>query len=74
MVIMKNIKGYCKSATIEEIQKHKHVLTPGRYVGIPDEEDDGIPFEDKMADLSATSKRADGKGGAAKSRNKRPTF
>ena len=31
-------------------------LTPGRYVGIPDEEDDGIPFEDKMADLSATLK------------------
>ena len=51
-----DIKGYCKSATIEEIQKHKHVLTPGRYVGIPDEENDGIPFEDKMADLSATLK------------------
>ena len=47
-----DVKGYCKSATIEEIQKHKHVLTPGRYVGIPDEEDDGIPFEEKMADLS----------------------
>lgn len=30
------------------------VLTPGRYVGIPDEEDDGIPFEDKMNDLTAT--------------------
>ena len=51
-----DVKGYCKSATIEEIQKHKHVLTPGRYVGIPDEEGDGIPFEDKMADLSATLK------------------
>ncbi|MDG1822812.1 MAG: class I SAM-dependent DNA methyltransferase [Flavobacteriaceae bacterium] len=51
-----DIKGYCKSATIEEIQKHKHVLTPGRYVGIPDEEDDGIPFEEKMADLSVTLK------------------
>ena len=51
-----DIKGYCKSATLEEIQKHKHVLTPGRYVGIPDEENDGIPFEDKMADLSATLK------------------
>lgn len=51
-----DIKGYCKSATIEEIQKHKHVLTPGRYVGIPDEEDDGIPFEEKMAELSATLK------------------
>ncbi len=33
-------QGYCKSATLEEIQKHSHVLTPGRYVGIPDEEDD----------------------------------
>ena len=51
-----DVKGYCKSAKIEEIQKHKHVLTPGRYVGIPDEEDDGIPFEDKMANLSATLK------------------
>ena len=56
-----DIKGYCKSATLEEIQKHKHVLTPGRYVGIPDEEDDGIPFEDKMADLSATLKEQMGK-------------
>jgi len=52
-----DIKGYCKSATSEEIQKHKHVLTPGRYVGIPDEEDDGIPFEEKMAELSATLKK-----------------
>ena len=44
-----DIKGYCKSATIGDIEKHKYVLTPGRYVGIPDEEDDGIPFEEKMA-------------------------
>ena len=51
-----DLKGYCKSATIEEIQKHKHVLTPGRYVGIPDEEDDRIPFEEKMADLTASLK------------------
>ncbi len=51
-----DIKGYCKSASLEDIQKHSHVLTPGRYVGIPDEEDDGIPFEDKMADLTATLK------------------
>jgi len=51
-----NIKGYCKSATIEEIQKHSHVLTPGRYVGIPDEEDDGIPFEDKMQSLTVSLK------------------
>ncbi len=46
-----DIKGFCKSATLEEVEKHSFVLTPGRYVGIPDEEDDGIPFEDKMNDL-----------------------
>jgi len=51
-----DVKGYCKAASLEEIQKHSHVLTPGRYVGIPDEEDDGIPFEDKMADLTTTLK------------------
>jgi len=48
-----DIKGFCKSATLDDVRKHKHVLTPGRYVGIPDEEDDGIPFEEKMAVLTA---------------------
>lgn len=52
-----NEKGFCKSATLQEIQKHSHVLTPGRYVGIPDEEDDGIPFADKMAALTTTLKQ-----------------
>ena len=47
-------KGFCKSATFEEIEKHGFVLTPGRYVGIPDEADDGIPFAEKMATLTAT--------------------
>ncbi len=47
-------KGFCKSAKLAEIEKHSFVLTPGRYVGIPDEEDDGIPFADKMNDLTAT--------------------
>jgi len=46
-----DVKGFCKSATLEDIKKHKFVLTPGRHVGIPDEEDDGIPFEKKMATL-----------------------
>lgn len=46
-------KGFCKSATLEKIQKHGFVLTPGRYVGIPDEADDGVPFEEKMAELTA---------------------
>ena len=49
-----DIKGYCKSASFGEIEKHSFVLTPGRYVGIPDEVDDGIPFEDKMNDLTTT--------------------
>ncbi len=47
----KDVKGFCKSATLTEIQKHNFVLTPGRYVGIKDEIDDGIPFEEKMAGL-----------------------
>jgi type I restriction enzyme M protein len=49
-----DIKGFCKSAKLEEIQKHNFVMTPGRYVGIPDEIDDGVPFADKMADLTKT--------------------
>lgn len=47
-----DVAGFCKSATLEEIAKHGHVLTPGRYVGAADVEDDGEPFEEKMARLS----------------------
>lgn len=43
--------GFCKSATIEEIAKNGYVLTPGRYVGAEAVEDDGEPFEQKMARL-----------------------
>ncbi|HBC3946438.1 type I restriction-modification system subunit M [Vibrio fluvialis] len=45
--------GFCKSATLEEIKKHDFVLTPGRYVGATEELDDGIPFAEKMAALTA---------------------
>ena len=45
--------GFCKSASLEEIQKHGHVLTPGRYVGAAPQEDDGEPFQEKMARLTA---------------------
>ena len=45
-------KWYCKSATLSDIEKHGYVLTPGRYVGITDAIDDGIPFEDKMRELT----------------------
>ena len=48
-----DIPGFCKSAKLEEIRKHGHVLTPGRYVGAAAQEDGGEPFEDKMRRLSA---------------------
>ncbi|NAS19574.1 N-6 DNA methylase [Clostridium butyricum] len=47
-----DIQGFCKTAKIEEIREHEYVLTPGRYVGIEEVEDDGIPFEDKMEALT----------------------
>ena len=47
-----DIPGFCKSATLDDIRKHGHVLTPGRYVGAANVEDDGEPFEEKMARLS----------------------
>ena len=46
-----DIPGYCKSASLADIQKQDYKLTPGIYVGVEPEEDDGIPFEDKMATL-----------------------
>jgi type I restriction enzyme M protein len=45
---------YCKSASLEEIQKQDYVLTPWRYVGIKEEEDDWVPFEEKMKNLTST--------------------
>jgi type I restriction enzyme M protein len=51
-----NIKGFCKSATLPDIQKHGYVLTPGRYVGAADVADDGVSFEDNMTPLAATLK------------------
>lgn len=49
-----NVAGFCKHVALEEIRGHGHVLTPGRYVGAADVEDDGEPFEGKMARLTAT--------------------
>jgi type I restriction enzyme M protein len=51
-----DIPGYCKSAFLSDIQANDYVLTPGRYVGVAEEEDDGIHFEDKMTELTATLK------------------
>ena len=48
-----DVAGFCKSTTTAEIAAHGHVLTPGRYVGAEEVEDDGEPFEEKMPRLVA---------------------
>ena len=48
-----DVLGFCKSASLEEIRQHGHVLTPGRYVGTEPQADDGEPFEEKMHRLTA---------------------
>jgi len=47
-----DVPGFCYSASITDIRKHEHVLTPGRYVGAKEQEDDGEPFADTMARLT----------------------
>jgi type I restriction enzyme M protein len=49
----KDIKGFCKSVQIAEVREHEYILTPGRYVGIEEIEDDGESFEDKMERLTS---------------------
>ncbi len=48
-----DVAGFCKSATLDEIRGHQHVLKPGRYVGAEDVEDDDEPFEVKFPKLVA---------------------
>lgn len=48
-----DVQGFCKRAKLEEVRTHGHVLTPGRYVGAEEVEDDGEPFEEKMKRLTA---------------------
>jgi type I restriction enzyme M protein len=48
-----DIPGFCQAAPLEEVRKHGHVLTPGRYVGAAAQEDDGEPFDEKMRRLVA---------------------
>ncbi|MCD2348250.1 class I SAM-dependent DNA methyltransferase [Clostridium guangxiense] len=48
-----DVKGFCKVATLEDVRENDYVLTPGRYVGIKEAEDDGIPFEEKMESLTS---------------------
>lgn len=48
-----DVKGYCAAVTTDKIAKQDYILTPGRYVGIEEQEDDGEPFEEKMGRLTA---------------------
>ncbi|MCL2135435.1 MAG: type I restriction-modification system subunit M [Candidatus Bathyarchaeota archaeon] len=47
-----DVAGFCKAVNLQEIRKQGHILTPGRYVGINEQEDDGEPFEEKMSRLT----------------------
>jgi type I restriction enzyme M protein len=49
-----DVQGFCKSATLDDIRKHGHVLTPGRYVGAGTAEEDDEPFDEKMRRLTMT--------------------
>jgi type I restriction enzyme M protein len=46
-----DVPGFCKSVKLDEIRSHNHVLTPGRYVGAADIEDDDVPFPERFAVL-----------------------
>jgi type I restriction enzyme M protein len=50
----KDIAGFCKSATIEDVRKNNYILTPGRYIDFAAVAEDGIAFDDKMQTLAAT--------------------
>lgn len=50
---LKNEKGYCAVVSIEDVAKQDYILTPGRYVGIAETEDDGEPFQEKMERLTS---------------------
>ena len=49
---LENEAGFCVAVTTEEIAEQDYILTPGRYVGIAEQEDDGEPFEEKMGRLT----------------------
>ena len=53
VAVYRDIPGFCKSAPLEEIRKHGYVLTPGRYVGAAEQEEDDEPFDQKMQRLVA---------------------
>lgn len=50
---LEDIKGFCAVSTLEDIARQDYILTPGRYVGIEEQKDDGEPFEEKMKRLTS---------------------
>ena len=52
-----DVAGFCKSAMLDDIRQHGHILTPGRYVDAAEVEDDGKPFEEKVARLTASLRK-----------------
>ncbi len=50
---LEDVKGFCAVVETAEIEKQDYILTPGRYVGIEEKEDDGEPFEEKMGRLTS---------------------
>ena len=50
---LEDVKGFCAAVDTAEIEKQDYILTPGRYVGIEEQEDDDEPFDDKMKRLTS---------------------
>jgi type I restriction enzyme M protein len=57
-----DVAGFCKAANLDDIRKHGHVLTPGRYVGAGEADEDGEPFEEKMDRLSVAFRKQSSEG------------
>ena len=57
-----DVPGFCKSTSLDEVRKHGYVLTPGRYVGVEPQKEDGEPFEDKMKRLVAELREQQAEG------------
>ena len=50
---LEDVKGFCAVVDTEKIAEQDYILTPGRYVGVEEQEDDGEPFEEKMTRLTS---------------------
>ena len=51
-----DVQGFCKAATLAEVEANNFVLTPGRYVGTEEVEDDGVSFDEKVATITGNLK------------------